>query len=93
MVFSTPFVSAMKSFMTESPAITTPMQHGSFDAIILPSRLTTLTSSMSSSFAYVSIMCIDIALAEPILRTTVRATCSSIVSIAPATVSCTSMTP
>ena len=67
--------------------MTAPMQCGSLEAMMTPSRDTTLTSSMSSSFAHAAMLSIGRACAEPMWRTAVRATCPSIVSIAPATVS------
>ena len=68
--------------------MSTPMLRGSFEAMTMPSRETVLTSSMSSSFAPAAIRSSDITCALPMCRTAVRAMCPSIVSIAPATVSC-----
>ena len=88
----TPFVSFMNGSITGSPAIITLRQCGSFEAMILPLRSTVFTSSMSSSLAPAAILSSDIGFALPMWRTAVRATCPSMVSMAPATVSCRSIT-
>ena len=64
-VLVTPFVSFMNSSITGSPAIFTPMQHGSLDAMISPSGDTMLISSMSRAFAMPDIVSIERLDGEP----------------------------